>query len=107
VRLARSGPLVDAYPAGAHDRELAFSGTPTRDGVSESVDRTFAADPRCRRVVLPLAEDDLAAIARAEEAGFRFVVNVETRAGAYALLVAEPEWVLAEPHLLEDIPIKE
>jgi hypothetical protein len=53
------------------------------------------------------AEQDLDAIAWAERAGFRFVVDVETRSGGYSLLVVEPDWVLAQPHILEDIPLKE
>jgi hypothetical protein len=65
------------------------------------------SDPRCRRVVLAVPERDLEAIGWAEDAGFRFVVDVETRAGAHSLLVVEPDWVLAQPNALEDIPIKE
>jgi hypothetical protein len=107
VRYARAGELVDAYPAGTHDRELAIEGDPTPTAVAELTTRVLADDGRCRRVVLPVPEQDLAAIAWAEEAGFRYVVDVETRSGGYSLLVTEPEWVLEQPHILEDIPLKE
>ncbi len=107
VRRARAGELVDAYPAGTHDRELLVEGDPTPEAVMAVTGRVLDADPRCRRVVLPVPEDDLPAIAWAEAAGFRYVVDVETHDGAYSLLVTEPEWVLAQPHILEDIPLKE
>jgi hypothetical protein len=107
IRRARAGELVDAYPAGAHDREFLIEGDPTAAAAAELAAQMLDADPRCRRVVLPVPENDLAAIAWAEDAGFRFVVNVETRSGEYSLLVTEPDWVLAQPHILDDIPLKE
>lgn len=107
IRHSRAGDLVDAYPAGTHDRELLVEGDPTAAAVAALAAQVFAGDPRCRRVVLPVAERDLAAIAWAEAAGFRYVVDVDTRAGAFSLLVTEPDWVLAQPHILEDIPLKE
>ncbi len=107
VRNARQGDLVDAYPAGTHDRELAVDGEPELQSVRDFVAEVLERDPRCRRVVLAVPERDLEAIGWAEDAGFRFVVDVETRVGAHSLLVVEPAWVLAQPHALEDIPIQE
>ncbi len=107
IRSARVGDLVDAYPAGTYDKELAIEGEPRLQAVREYVAEVLERDPRCRRVVLAVPERDLEAIGWAEDAGFRFVVDVETRAGAHSLLVVEPDWVLAQPHALEDIPIKE
>ncbi len=107
IRPARGGDLVDAYPAGADDKELAVEGEPQLQAVRDYVAGVLERDPRCRRVVLAVPERDLEAIAWAEDAGFRFVVDVETRVGAHSLLVVEPDWVLAQPHALEDIPIKE
>jgi hypothetical protein len=107
IRYARSGDLVDAYPAGTSDRELAIDGQPTGEALHAVVAAILEGDPHCRRVVLPVPEDDLEAIGWAEAAGFRFVVNAETRTGGYSLLVVEPDWVLEQPHALEDIPIKE
>jgi hypothetical protein len=58
-------------------------------------------------VVLPVPELDLDAIGWAEDAGFRYVIDVETISGGYSLLVTEPQWVLDQPAILEDIPLKE
>lgn len=107
IRSARAGDLVDAYPAGTHDKELAIDGDPQPQAVRDYVAEVLQADPLCRRVVLAVPEGDLDAIAWAEDAGFRYVVNVETRVAARSLLVVEPDWVLSQPHALEDIPIKE
>ena len=107
ITSARAGDLVDAYPAGTHDKQLVVEGRPSTQAVRDYVAAVLADDPRCRRVVLAVPENDLAAIGWAEDAGFRFVVNVETRSGAHSLLVVEPEWVLAQPSALDEIPIKE
>jgi hypothetical protein len=107
ISSVRAGDLVDAYPAGTHDKQLTVEGTPPVSDVRDFVAQVLDDDPRCRRVVLAVPEGDLAAIAWAEDAGFRFVVDVETRSGTHSLLVVEPAWVLAQPHALEDIPIKE
>jgi hypothetical protein len=107
IRPARAGDLVDAYPSGADDKQLVIEGEPQLQAVRDYVAAVLDNDPRCRRVVLAVPERDLEAIAWAEDAGFRFVVDVETRVGAHSLLVVEPDWVLAQPHALEDIPIKE
>jgi len=107
IRYARSGDLVDAYPAGTHDLELAVDGRPTEQAVRDFVSEALTADPLSRRVVLPVPERDLDILGWAENAGFRFVVSVETRVGEYSLLVVEPDWVIAQPQALEDIPVKE
>jgi hypothetical protein len=107
VRYARDGDLVDAYPAGAHDRELAIDGSPSADAVRDFTASVLADDPRCRRVVFSVPEQDLPSVAFAEEAGFRYVVDVETRAGAFSLLVTEPEWVVDQAADLDDIPLSE
>lgn len=106
-RRARVGELRDAYPAGAHDIELGYTGTPDPTATSEYTAELLRSDPRCRRVVLPVPELDLDAIAWAEQGGFRYVIDVETVAGGYSLLVTEPQWVLDQPVILEDIPLKE
>lgn len=107
VRRARAGELVDAYPAGTHDRELVVEGHVDASDIDELSARILAADPRCRRIVLPVAEQQLAAIAWAEQAGYRYVVDVETRSGACSLLVREPGWVVDQPAMLDEIPLKE
>lgn len=104
-RRARSGEFVDAYPAGEHDLECFVEGRPVPTDLADAVQAALDADPRCRRVVLPVGEQDIPAIAWAEEAGFRYVVDVEVRSGGYSLLVVEPDWVLAQPQILSDIPL--
>ena len=106
-RRARSGELREAYPAGTHDIELGYTGVPRPDAVADYTADLLRAIPRCRRVVLPLPERDLEAIGWAEDAGFRYVIDVETITGGYSLLVKEPQWVLDQPAILEDIPLKE
>ncbi len=107
VRHVRAGSFVDAYPAGTHDREILVEGSPTPSSVREATARVLAADPRCRRVVLAVTADDLIAISWAEEAGYRYVVDVDIHDGQFTLLVTEPDWVLAQPHILDDIPLEE
>jgi hypothetical protein len=107
VRRSRAGELVDAYPAGTHDRELVVHGSPSADEVARVAAHVLDEDARCRRVVLAVPEQDPDAIGWAERAGFRYVIDVETRSGGSSLLVTEPTWVLAQPQILEDIPLKE
>lgn len=107
IRFARAGELVDAYPAGILDREINVEGNPPSSALARFTEAILAADPRCRRVVFAVPERDLDAISWSEAAGYRHVVDVETRSGAYSLLVSEPEWVLEQPHALDDIPLKE
>lgn len=106
-RRARTGELRDAYPSGTHDIELRYLGQPDPKVMAGYTGGLLENDPRCRRVVLAVPELDLDAIAWAEDAGFRYVIDVETHAGAVSLLVTEPQWVLDQPAILEDIPLKE
>lgn len=106
-RRARAGALRDAYPSGSHDEELSYAGRPSPTDVAAYTQRLLQAAPRCRRVVLPVPELDLDAIAWAEEAGYRYVIDVETHDGGFSLLVTEPQWVLDQPVILDDIPLKE
>lgn len=106
-RRARAGELRDAYPAGTHDIELGVVGRPDPAAAAAYTAALLQANPRCRRIVLPVAELDLEEIGWAEEAGFRYVIDVETISGGYSLLVTEPQWVVDQPAILEDIPLKE
>lgn len=107
MRRARAGELRDAYPSGTHDLELLYSGAPSTAALAEYSGELLRAHPRCRRIVLAVPELDLVAIAWAEDAGFRFVIDVETTSRACSLLVLEPQWVIDQPAILEDIPLKE
>lgn len=106
-RRARAGELRDAYPSGTHDIELGYLGRPEPSAVADYTQVLLRFDPRCRRVVLPVPELDLEAIGWAEEAGYRYVIDVETVSGGYSLLVTEPQWVIDQPAILEDIPLKD
>ncbi|WP_336660041.1 hypothetical protein [Leucobacter sp. USHLN153] len=106
-RRARAGHLRDAYPSGTHDIELGYSGAPEALAVAEYTAQLLRDDERCRRVVLAVPELDLAGIGWAEDAGYRYVIDVETASGGHSLLVTEPQWVLDQPAILEDIPLKE
>lgn len=106
-RRARSGELRDAYPSGTHDIELGYVGRPLPETTADYTAALLRSDPRCRRVVVAVPELDLDEIAWAEAAGFRYVIDVETTTGGFSLLVTEPQWVLEQPAILEDIPLKE
>ena len=105
TRFALAGPLAAAYPAGAHDREVRLHPGVSARALRATTERMLLDDPRCRRVVLPVPEEDLTAIAFAEGAGYRYVVDVETTVAAQSLLVTEPDWVLAQPAALDRIPL--
>jgi len=106
-RRARSGELRDAYPSGDRDIELSFAGQPQPEAMARYTAALLEADPRCRRVVLAVPELDLDAIGWAQDAGFRYVIDVETLSGGFSLLVTEPQWAIDQPAILEDIPLKE
>ncbi|HIW91519.1 MAG TPA: hypothetical protein H9870_07660 [Candidatus Corynebacterium avicola] len=106
-RKARAGSLRDAYPSGTHDEELGFAGRPDPTDVARYTHDLLEQNPRCRRVVLPVPEQDLDAIAWAEESGYRYVIDVETIDGDFSLLVTEPQWVLDQPVILDEIPLKD
>jgi len=98
ARYASGGPLRDAYPVGAHDVEIRISRRlPTSSRLTAFLDELgvaiLAADRACRRVVVAVAPDDLAAISAAESVGFRHVVDVDVPGEELSLLVQEPEWV--------------
>jgi hypothetical protein len=106
MRLAVTGDLAETYPVGLADVQVAIEPDCTAQALAAIVTDIFAASPRCRRVVDAAPAENLAAIALAEEAGFRYVVDVDTHTAAYSLLVSEPAWVLAQPSALEDIPLE-
>ncbi|RVX38879.1 hypothetical protein EDD27_1207 [Nonomuraea polychroma] len=105
VRLERcaTGRLRDAYPVAAHDLELRVNEATT--GLLRAlVEAVSVADPRCRRVVYAVPEGDLAGIAAAEAAGFRYVVDVDLADAQLSLLVAEPAWVTRTDMDLDNVP---
>lgn len=104
-RHARSGDLVDSYPAGSHDLELFVEGHANPTVLRQLTSQILADTPQCRRIVLAVEEGHLESIDWAEQAGYRYVVDVETAEGAFSLLVTEPDWVIEQPAILEDIPL--
>jgi hypothetical protein len=105
-----AGRLAAAYPASRHDVELRADGVPVGELTevlrSES-DRLLAEDPTRRRVIFAASARALAVIAAAEDAGFRYVRDVDLagRDGAVelSLLVREADFV-TDADLSEDIP---
>jgi hypothetical protein len=102
-----SGRLREAYPVGEHDLEARVSELPPAALCSllgEVVAAAFGADPRCRRVLFAAPEGDLAVLSAAEDAGFRYVLDVDLPDGAVSLAVAEPDWVTAVDMDLDHVP---
>jgi hypothetical protein len=103
------GRLRAAYPVAEHDVEARFDGPiPEPAAVTSVLERAVAtvleSDPQCRRVVFAAPEGDVATLAAAERAGFRFVVDVDLPDGPVGLAVAEPEWVTAVDMDLDRVP---
>ncbi|GAA4788982.1 hypothetical protein FRX94_06695 [Corynebacterium canis] len=89
-----NSPLRHTYPFGQHDVELTYG---TADELRTDTAAIFAAEPRCRRVVVAVPEGDLEAIAECESAGYRYVLDVQLRDGKeVSLMVNEPEWVTSK-----------
>lgn len=105
---AVTGVFREAFPCGEHDLRLGISPTPHPASLTELLTAyagQFAVlDPECRRLVFAAPEGDLAAIGAAEQAGFRYVVDVEVADGSYSLMVVEPEWVTAVDMDLDRVP---
>ena len=92
-----NGRLRNAYPVGRHDVELVVTQVPPghlADVLRNESARILSDDPDCRKVIFAARADDLSAVAAAEEAGFRFVVEVDVPDGGEVLelmlLVREP-----------------
>lgn len=86
-----ASPLRHTYPFGEHDMELTF-------GSVEELQRDTAAIyseyPQCRRIIVAVPEGDIPAISTCEDAGFRYVLDVQLRDGKeVSLMVNEPTWV--------------
>lgn len=97
--------LEGTYPIGSEDREIRLHAGSSPVAVAAAV-RTILSDaPRCRRVVLALPVGELDMMRIAEAGGLRYVVDVDTHDESLSLLVAEPEWVLAQPAAMEDLPL--
>ncbi|WP_430333694.1 hypothetical protein [Rhodococcus sp. ACT016] len=110
ARFAVRGPLGYAYPAGIADLELDAEGLRDAGALRALGERILRENPACRRIVLPVPAGDLDAIGLGEDAGFRYVVDVDVpgEPGAIAelaLLVMEPGWVADAPTAVNDLPL--
>ena len=110
IRVGRTltGRLGAAYPASAHDVELRVTGVAADQlaGVlAQESDKILAADPECRKVVFAAPLGDLDTMRAAEEAGFRYVVDVDIPGESLSLLVKEPSWVTAVDMDLDRVPL--
>lgn len=106
VGLVISSDLEAAYPASLRDRVLHPSPDAPAEALQLVSELVMAADPGCRRLVVATPEGDVAQIARAEQAGYRYVVDVDLPGRSVSLMAAEPEWVLAESLRLDDVPTR-
>ncbi|MFF0543191.1 hypothetical protein ACFYTF_10165 [Nocardia thailandica] len=102
------GRLRYAYPTGEHDIEIQITqgeNAPlSADLISAVVAAIEAAEPRCRRIVLPVPVAALDDIAAAEQAGLRPVVEVDLPDAELVLLVVEPAWVRGEGGNADQVP---
>lgn len=110
ARFAVRGPRGNAYPAGIADLELDPRGLGDPDALRGLGERILRENPACRRVVLPVPAGDLDAIGFAEDAGFRYVVDVDVAGERgeiteLSLLVLEPGWVADAPTAVDDLPL--
>lgn len=106
VRVARvlDTEYAPTYPVSGHDRLLEPSDDAAPEALQLASEQTFADDPRCRRLVVAVPEEDLEQIERAEKAGYRYVVDVDLPDRAVSLLAAEPEWVLEQSRGIDIVP---
>ena len=106
------GRLSGSYPASEHDVELRIDDVPATDleqVLRQGSNDVLRADPECRKVVYAATAGDLPAIAAAEAAGFRYVVDVdvadeESGTVELSLLVREPERVTRVDAELDHVP---
>lgn len=104
VGLVIHSDLHAAYPASLRDRVLHPSPDAPAQALQLVSELVMAGDPACRRLVVATPEGEVAEIARAEQAGYRYVVDVDLPRRSVSLMAAEPAWVLAESLRLDDVP---
>ena len=92
------------YPSGLRDRLLVPEVGAPAEAIQLASEFVMSQDPACRRLVLVCEEEDLKAMSIAEAAGYRFVVDVDLNRGSFALMTAEPDWVLEESRNIDEVP---
>ncbi|MFB0832980.1 hypothetical protein ACX8Z9_01755 [Arthrobacter halodurans] len=106
VALVVRSELDAAYPASVRDRLLKPSDDATAEALQLVSELVMDAHPSCRRLVVSTPEGDVAQIARAEKAGYRYVVDVDLPDRSVSLMAAEPGWVLEESRRIDDVPTR-
>lgn len=107
VEFALKSKVRHAYPAGAHDRFMVVSSDATSESLQLASETMWTNDPLFRRLVVATPKGDLEQIARAENSGYRYVVDVDLPGDEeVTLLVAEPEWVLEESRNIDVVPTR-
>jgi hypothetical protein len=108
ARRCAEGRLRDTYPVSAHDVEIYTGKDAAPQALPEPLGELsraiMAADPECRRVVFAASVGDLDAVAAAQAAGFRYVLDVDVPDAELSLLVAEPDWVSDVDADLDRVP---
>ena len=109
-RFAVRGPRGEAFPPGIAGLELDLRGHGDPDALRGLGEQILRENPACRRVVLPVPAGDLDAIGFAEDAGFRYVVDVDVAGERgeiteLSLLVLEPGWVADAPTAVDALPL--
>ena len=108
VERCAGGRLEQAYPASVRDLEVQVSDLSDLELLPSVLTATIAAvrtaDPRCRRIVYGAPRSDLMLVAGAEQAGFRYVVDVDLPDAELSVLVSEAEEVAQQDRALDVVP---
>ncbi|WP_396277198.1 hypothetical protein [Glutamicibacter creatinolyticus] len=102
--LSSRSEIKDAYPVSEHDQMLHVSPDAVAGSIQLVSEELMRRDPRCRRLVIAPDEGEIDEIARAEAAGYRYVVDVDLWDRAVSLMAAEPDWVLEESRRIDEVP---
>lgn len=104
ITYVSSTELRHTYPYGSHDAQVDFNGG---EDLRARVDAVFAADAECRRVVVMVEQENVEQIKVCEDAGLRYVLDVQLRTGEeVSLMVSEPDWVTAQSTDVKDLELK-
>lgn len=107
------GRLRNSYPVSAFDIEVEVFGATGKtltDVLRATAEAVFAQEPSCRRLVYAVTrvpDDETTENDQAEaaaDAGFRFVVDIDTDTEELILFVAEPGWVTSIDPDLDSVP---
>ncbi|WP_120005615.1 hypothetical protein [Nesterenkonia muleiensis] len=92
------------YPVGTQDRLLEVSDDAAAEAIQLVSEHLFAHATHCRRLVIACPEEDVEQIAQAEQAGYRYVVDVDLPDRSVSLMTAEPQWVLEQSRNIDIVP---